>query len=519
MTAESPLRRGVIGELFWAISDGVILIDPDGIVGWNPVAEQMFDVPADEATKPGFSLSKLFGHHSTRFDEIVETNEREIFERIGPHELSLEVSSRSLSSDSDTRVVVMRNVTAERRHLQRLLKLNEMARLVLSEDSLESVLQQIVDAAKELTDADYSALLMLRDETGVEVSRFIYNAPRELFPDSLPRAVGLLSVPLQTRSPARLEDIRGHPAGVGIPVEHPPIGPLLAVPLIFRDVVLGELAVANSPDRSAFDETDEGVLTELALHAAEAVRIAKAKEQTMESEESRRALIDVLRHDIATPIAVARGCVDQLANRLDKLTEEQKNNVLSALERAVIGLERLSANLRSDVKLEDTGLHADFVEIHPNTLLMDVRGDIEDFASQRGVKMHFDSDGGVPPTFLGSPLLVRQAIENLLTNAVKYSSAGSSVSVTTRLEGGSIRFDVRDEGPGIPADEQATLFERFGKGPGQSKVGAGLGLGLSIVRRVAEAHGGAVGVTSRPGHGSTFWITFPCEAAEAASNA
>jgi signal transduction histidine kinase len=500
----------VIGELFWAISDGVVLMGPDGVTGWNPVAEQMFGVSSEGAMRPGFSVSALFGLQADRFQKIVDSDGREILEGVGPSDLSLEVSSRPLSSDPGTRVIVMRDVTSERKHLQRLLKLNEMARLVLSDDSLESVLQQIVDCAKELTGAEYSALLMLRDESDVEVSRFIYNAPRELFPDRLPRAVGLLAVPLQTRAPARLDDIRGHPAGVGIPVEHPPIAALLAVPLIFHDEVFGELAVANPPERRSFDEADEGLLTELALHAAEALRLAKSKEQTMESEESRRALIDVLRHDIATPIAVARGCVDQLANRLDQLTEEQKNNVLSALERAVVGLERLSANLRSDVKLEDPGLRADFVPIERTALVADLRGDIEDFAAQRGVYVHFDTEGDVPKTFMGSPLLVRQAIENLLTNAVKYSPSGASVTVTTRMEGPSIRFDVRDEGPGIAPAEQATLFDRFGKSPGATgRIGAGLGLGLSIVRRVAESHGGAVGVASRPGHGSTFWITFP----------
>jgi signal transduction histidine kinase len=499
-----------MGELFWAISDGVLLIADDG-TDVNPVAEQMLGVSAPDASIGALDFASLFGSHSKAFKEILANDGREILEGVGPLDLSLEVSSRSLSSDPSTRVVVLRDVTNERRHLQRLLRLNEIARLVLSDEPLEMVLQKIVDAAKELTGAQYSALLMLRDESDVEVARFIYNAPRELFPDKLPRAVGLLAVALQTRAPARLDDIRGHPAGVGIPVEHPPIGPLLAVPLIFRDSVLGELAVANSPEQRAFDEADEGVLTELALHAAEALRIAKAKEQTIESEESRRALIDVLRHDIATPIAVARGCVDQLANRLDKLTEEQKGNVLSALERAVVGLERLSANLRSDVKLEDPGLHGDFVPIDHGGLVADVRNDIEDFAAQRGVYVHFDIEGEVPRTFLGSPLLVRQAIENLLTNAVKFSPSGSSVTVTTRMEGDSIRFDVRDEGPGIPPEDQASLFDRFGKSRSTTSMGAGLGLGLSIVRRVAESHGGTVGVASRPGHGATFWITFPCE--------
>ncbi|HYI45133.1 MAG TPA: sensor histidine kinase, partial [Actinomycetota bacterium] len=74
----------------------------------------------------------------------------------------------------------------------------------------------------------------------------------------------------------------------------------------------------------------------------------------------------------------------------------------------------------------------------------------------------------------------------------------------------SVRFDIRDKGPGIPLEDQSNLFLRFHRGDSKDDLPRiGLGLGLSIVKRVAEAHGGAVGLASRPGQGCTFWVTFP----------
>jgi signal transduction histidine kinase len=117
-----------------------------------------------------------------------------------------------------------------------------------------------------------------------------------------------------------------------------------------------------------------------------------------------------------------------------------------------------------------------------------------------------------PATFAGASLLVRQALENLVTNAIKFSPRGTMVALTARSEGVSIRFDVRDEGPGIAPGDQTRLFERFHRDQQAiTRRAPGLGLGLSIVKRVARAHGGTVGLASQEGHGSTFWVTFPVE--------
>lgn len=121
------------------------------------------------------------------------------------------------------------------------------------------------------------------------------------------------------------------------------------------------------------------------------------------------------------------------------------------------------------------------------------------------------------PTDLAVPVFVDagrigQVVTNYLTNALKYSPAARPVEVGLDLEDQQARVWVRDEGPGIPPEEQEHIWERFHRVKGievQSGTGVGLGLGLHICRTIIERHQGQVGVESAPGKGSTFWFTLP----------
>ena len=498
----------MIGELFWVIPDPVLIVDDRTVEAMNPAAERLFGVELDDVAG-GASLEDVCGDCADGISTVIAGGEADLVQSAA-RGFHLEVKVQRLAPESSRSVVLLRDVTTEQRYMHGLVRLNDIAREVLTERSLDVVLQRIVDEAKEITGAAFSALLILKEGSDTEVTKFVYNAPRDLFPSRLPRAVGLLAVPIQTRQVANIEDIRGHPAGVGIPVEHhPPIGPLLAVPIVVHDTVLGELAVANAPGERVFERLDEQMLTELGLHAAEAVRMSVARSLTDESERARQTLVDVVRHDMATPIAVARGCIDHL--NAQTLSPDQRSEIFRALDRSVAALERLSSNLRSDARLENPAANEQFVDIPVGSLIEEIRNDLVDFGEQRNVDVVFHAEDDVPDTFRGSHLLVRQAIENLVTNAVKHSVRDSQVVVTCRPEGEAVRFDVSDRGAGIPTDSQHDLFDRFtstNRGPGAV---TGLGIGLSIVRRVADLHGGTVGVASRPGEGSTFWITLPIE--------
>ena len=113
---------------------------------------------------------------------------------------------------------------------------------------------------------------------------------------------------------------------------------------------------------------------------------------------------------------------------------------------------------------------------------------------------------------LADPVRLGQVVANYLTNAVKYSKPGSSIAVHVEVEGAKARVAVRDHGLGLPADQRDLIWQRFYRVPDiqtQNGESIGLGLGLYICQKIVEAHGGQVGVESKVGKGSNFWLTIP----------
>ncbi|MFQ7243176.1 sensor histidine kinase, partial [Agathobaculum sp.] len=126
-------------------------------------------------------------------------------------------------------------------------------------------------------------------------------------------------------------------------------------------------------------------------------------------------------------------------------------------------------------------------------------------AARRGVQL------ACPPAEVGAcfdPKWTQEALGNLIDNAIKYTPAGGSVTVSVTPYELFCRIDVTDTGPGIPEDEQARIFERFYRSPAVRDA-QGVGLGLYLAREIAAANGGYIKVTSRPGKGSTFSLFLP----------
>jgi two-component system, chemotaxis family, CheB/CheR fusion protein len=122
------------------------------------------------------------------------------------------------------------------------------------------------------------------------------------------------------------------------------------------------------------------------------------------------------------------------------------------------------------------------------------------------ILVELPSDGGEPLIASVDAGRMEQVLVNLLENAVRYSPAGSNVAVCLACcAPGMARIEVRDSGPGLSADEQARIFDRFVRGAA-SQGTSGLGLGLYLCRAIVEQHGGTIGVDSSPGAGATFWI-------------
>ncbi|MFN8447392.1 MAG: ATP-binding protein [Anaerolineae bacterium] len=116
------------------------------------------------------------------------------------------------------------------------------------------------------------------------------------------------------------------------------------------------------------------------------------------------------------------------------------------------------------------------------------------------------------PALQVDPTRVIQMVVNLLSNASKYSPVGSLIDLAVRLEGSQLRISVADRGRGIAPEKHGTIFMPFVRLDPQFDQGSGLG--LSVVKAIAEAHQGQVGVEARNGGGSIFWVTLPTMEAE-----
>jgi signal transduction histidine kinase len=147
--------------------------------------------------------------------------------------------------------------------------------------------------------------------------------------------------------------------------------------------------------------------------------------------------------------------------------------------------------------------------LDPAALVRDVAAEFE--AAVRGTPRHVDV---VAPDALPAVVADREALGralwNLLDNAAKYSAPDTPIAVEAAAHAGALVIRVRDQGPGIPADEQASIFDKFVRGSQAKESGAkGTGLGLAMVRHIVRAHRGDIRVESAPGAGATFTIHMP----------
>lgn len=244
-------------------------------------------------------------------------------------------------------------------------------------------------------------------------------------------------------------------------------------------------------------------------------RLRKVSEELEQTADLRRAFLHVVLHDLRSPVSTVITMLEMLASGASGPLSEKQQDVASRAESRLRGLMNLLHDLQllSDI---ETG-HLEGVT-EPVDILASLREVIEehqDQAQQRGIKLSAELPYALGKVH-GVDRLLREAVANYITNAIKYTPSGGVIAVRARHVDCIIRVEVVDNGPGIAPADQERLFQEFVRirKPEQARASfaPGTGLGLSIVRRIAEVHGGHAGVASKIGKGSTFFIELPaCE--------
>ncbi|MDO9108704.1 MAG: ATP-binding protein [Coriobacteriia bacterium] len=281
------------------------------------------------------------------------------------------------------------------------------------------------------------------------------------------------------------------------------------------DIVRGALASRNASSRAQlgrfmvmlhctplFDERDgvEG-----------AVLLISDVTERHRLEDAQRRFVADASHEMRTPIAALKGMLELLDDGA-KENPEVRDDFIQTMQGEVDRLGRLVADLLTLARLEAGSLRLKQNPEYVLEMLEDVTGVMQTLAEQSGVTLSVEVLDPETQAIADHDRIV-QVLLSFTDNALKHSSAGTTIHLRAARRGASVRFEVADEGEGIGAEELSRVFERFYRADDARASGSGTGLGLAIAKEIIEAHGAEITVESMPGVGTTFAFELPYVAA------
>jgi two-component system, OmpR family, phosphate regulon sensor histidine kinase PhoR len=268
-----------------------------------------------------------------------------------------------------------------------------------------------------------------------------------------------------------------------------------------------ELELPGSPPRVL--EVNASTVSDQQGHYRGAILVFHDLTRIKQLESTRREFVANVSHELRTPLSLIKGFVETLLDgALDDRTQAER--FLLTIQKHTNRLTFLIEDLLTISRLESGPATLNLQPVVLSDLAQRVLDDLRGKALNRRVRLVNSLSDDLQARADADRL--QQVIFNLVENAIKYGREGGTVVLSAeRLETGQIQVSVQDNGPGIPAEAQPRVFERFYRvDKARSRDTGGTGLGLSIVKHIVQAHGGTVGVQSELGYGTTFHFTLSC---------
>ena len=515
-------------------SDAIISVDAEHrIIHFNRGAEAIFGYAADQVLgeKLDLLLPRRFrashDEHVARFAAGPVAarrmgERREIAGlRANGEEFPAEASISRLDLDGERILtVVLRDITQRKRAEAAQALLVRVGEVLASSLDYDTTLQEVVQLAVPML-ADFCSIIILEDD-GTMRRHALAHADAALQPllDQLRdvpldpasahpsiRAIdsGRLEV-VPDITPDYLEAMSGRDTLLLELYRRLEPRTALAVPLTARGQTFGAMAFFSATPRR-YDEGELNLAGDLGLRAAFAVANARLYRATREAVRTRDDVLAVVSHDLGNPLSAIRIGTSLL---LRSMPEEERGSGgwhhLEAIRESAQQMERLIRDLMEVKRLEQGHLNLQRRGVRVRPLIAELCEQLLPIAGEKGIELVGRVADDVPDV-LADRDRIHQVFSNLVGNALRFTPAGGTITLSAQASADGVQCSVQDTGPGIPEADAPHVFDRFWQGRRDGR--SGVGLGLTISRGIILAHGGRIWVESVPGRGATFHFTLP----------
>jgi two-component system sensor histidine kinase KdpD len=396
---------------------------------------------------------------------------------------------------------------------RRTALLYDLNAALMANVTLDEILATIVERVVHIFGAAQCRILLPEQERLIVRARFPATAPTQDDRQNLAMAMWALQKRVVAGQGASEHRIR-FPHGVRTPPPHSrrkQARDAMYLPITSGEHTIGVLEIAGRPGGRRFGQDDVRLLTSFANQAGlalERARLAEGAAQAaalVQSDELKSALLAAVSHELRTPLATIKTSVTSLLYESIQWDEASQLEFLQAINEETDRLSLMVGNLLDLSRIEGGALRPNKEWYDVAELVADVENRLLVLAGDR--RVHTDVDTELPLAYVDY-VEIAQVLMNLGENAVKYTPAGTPITISARCGDGIIEFAVCDTGPGIPPAKLDKLFDKFYRVDPVGPV-RGTGIGLTISKGLVEAHGGHMWADSHEGEGTVFRFTVP----------
>lgn len=566
-----------LNALFHNLGDGVLFLDSSHhILYVNPAGAALLQ--SHERKLVGVELSTLLESRESdpflRALKVLASKEGLATERLvyDHRDRTFYVTITNLLGEgwAASQLVLIRDVSPLFRRIRELGALNEVSTLLTATLDLDELFRLIMERIQALMGVEASSLLLKDDDKDELVFRIGLGEHGEsLKGHRLPVGKGIAGWVFQHGAPLIVPDVRqdsrfyqGVDYHTGFTTKS-----ALCVPLKTHQKVIGVIQVLNGPADRPFNQEDLNLLSAIAAHAATAIenarlyseiksyaedlerkvrertrelqaaktRLEKALEQAEAASDHKSTFLANVSHELRTPLNTIIGFSEVLRDQYFGVLSEKQTRHVQNIHKAGHQLLKLINDLLDLSKIEAGRIELRYQTTQIGPLIADAVGTIRQQIDRQDLVVEYLPEEALPAVYV-DPYRVTQILTNLLTNAVKFTLSGGTVTVSTRVRRPTsdvrghpemtdqsfqtsdaqtfVEISVQDTGIGIPPEDQTKLFEPFVRLEAALRIQSeGTGLGLFISRRLVEMHGGRIWVESKgEGQGSTFTFALPVAA-------